>query len=128
MSNHNSTLEDKAEMQVWPGSWFLFSSISQSPGYQRLGEAARAKHQEHPVVMVSTHSELINSLTAQPGAPTESGPARGSQAGEVVSSKGKEPSTHGLHQAHQVNRWFTEHRQLSFSLCQEPLETLYEDN
>ena len=30
--------------------------------------------------------------------------------------------------AHQVNSCFPEHRQLSFSLCQEPLETLYEDN
>lgn len=30
--------------------------------------------------------------------------------------------------AHQVNSCLPEHRQLSSSLCQEPLETLYEDN
>lgn len=30
--------------------------------------------------------------------------------------------------AHQVNRCFPERQPLSFSLCQEPLETLYEDN
>lgn len=30
--------------------------------------------------------------------------------------------------AHQVSRCFPERQPLSFSLCQEPLETLYEDN
>lgn len=42
--------------------------------------------------------------------------------------KGSQPSTCSHHFGHQVNSCSTEHRQLSFSLCQEALETLYEDN
>lgn len=54
-------------------------------------------------------------------------PARALKNGEGP-SKGEQPSTPSHHFGHQVNSCSTEHRQLSFSLCQEALETLYEDN
>lgn len=77
----------------------------------------------------SAHSDkLIHSLTGRLLAPTVSGSGRSSKAWDVGPSKSKNLRPTGFIWAHQVNSCFPEHRQLSFSLCQEPLETLYEDN
>lgn len=81
-----------------------------------------------PACWLARTLRLINSLTGQPWAPTERSPGHSSRTGEVAASSANNLRPMVFVCAHQVNCCLTELQPLSFSLCQEPLERLYEDN
>lgn len=105
-----------------PQLFWKISCSSEEAGYQlaMLGRASRAD----PRRAARTGGQQAAWCQRHPG---EVALARALKNG-VGPSKGDQPSTRSHHFGHQVNSCSTEHRQLSFSLCQEALETLYEDN